>query len=83
MCVCKYFSEYLIQCLLNSSFLSECLCTDEVDSLLCERREGEHDHSRRLKTEFLVEFDGVRQDSQESSNNLSKYSLLKEIQNQH
>ncbi|CAL8334254.1 unnamed protein product [Lota lota] len=29
---------------------------DEVDSLLCERREGEHDASRRLKTEFLLEF---------------------------
>lgn len=34
--------------------------SDEIDSLLCERREGEQESSRRLKTEFLIEFDGVR-----------------------
>ncbi|XP_076729731.1 spastin-like [Maylandia zebra] len=33
---------------------------DEVDSLLYERREGEHDASRHLKTEFLIEFDGLQ-----------------------
>ncbi|XP_049817411.1 spastin isoform X2 [Aethina tumida] len=32
---------------------------DEVDSLLSERTTNEHEASRRLKTEFLVEFDGL------------------------
>lgn len=38
---------------------------DEIDSVLCERKEGENDASRRLKTEFLVQFDGVSGSSEE------------------
>ena len=41
------------------------LFLDEIDSLLCERREGENDSSRRLKTEFLLEFDGVKAEGDE------------------
>ncbi|XP_014663255.1 PREDICTED: spastin-like isoform X3 [Priapulus caudatus] len=38
---------------------------DEVDSLLTERKESEHEASRRLKTEFLLEFDGINANAEE------------------
>ena len=39
---------------------------DEIDSILSERSAGEHEASRRLKTEFLLQFDGVATSSNRS-----------------
>lgn len=41
------------------------LNTDEIDSILCERNSKEADASRRLKTEFLVQFDGATSNADE------------------
>ncbi|KAM7538368.1 hypothetical protein Aperf_G00000071241 [Anoplocephala perfoliata] len=38
---------------------------DEVDSLLSQRSETEHESSRRIKTEFLIQLDGVSTGSEE------------------
>jgi len=46
---------------------------DEIDSVLSKRKsEGEHEASRRLKTEFLVQIDGVNS----SANNPEKNVLV-------
>ena len=36
---------------------------DEVDSILCSRRENDHEASRRMKTEFFASFDGLTSSS--------------------
>ena len=36
---------------------------DEIDALLLKRRSGEHEGTRRIKTEFLVQMQGVGNDN--------------------
>ena len=38
---------------------------DEIDALLSERRSGEHEGVRRIKTEFLLQFEGMTTGTQE------------------
>lgn len=37
----------------------EIIFIDEIDSILSSRSTGEQDHVRKLKNEFLIQFDGV------------------------
>ncbi|CAD8050174.1 unnamed protein product [Paramecium primaurelia] len=38
---------------------------DEIDSILSKRSQNEHEASRRLKTEFLISFDGIQSSDQD------------------
>ena len=54
-------SEKLVRALFQLAYEMQpsVVFIDEVESILSKRKEGENDAMKRLKTEFLIQFDGV------------------------
>lgn len=57
-------SEKLVRALFKTAFEKQpsVVFIDEIDSILCKRSDNENEGAKRLKTEFLVQFDGVGSD---------------------
>jgi spastin len=57
--------EKLVRTLFNVAISKQpsVIFMDEIDSIMSTRTSNEHDASRRLKSEFLVQFDGVTSNS--------------------
>ncbi|CAD8141729.1 unnamed protein product [Paramecium octaurelia] len=59
--------EKLMRALFDVAFQLQpsVIFVDEIDSILSKRSQNEHEASRRLKTEFLVSFDGIQSSDQD------------------
>ncbi|GFT91915.1 fidgetin-like protein 1 [Nephila pilipes] len=60
-------SEQLVRALFTVAHLNQpaVIFIDEIDSLLSQRSDKDQDFTRKLKTEFLVQFDGAKTSSEE------------------
>ncbi|KAL7576873.1 hypothetical protein ACA910_006639 [Epithemia clementina (nom. ined.)] len=52
------------------------LFLDEVDSVLSNRHENEHEASRRLKTEFMIQMEGLAKRSDHDDDNSGNHNVL-------
>lgn len=58
-------SEKLLRTLFQvaGAYAPSIIFVDEIDSLLSKRKENEHEASRRFKTEFMIQMDGIKNNS--------------------
>jgi Cdc6-like AAA superfamily ATPase len=72
-------SEKIVRCLFEAArhCAPSVVFLDEVDALVSSRGvDGEHEASRRLKTEFFSQMDGIESNDVNDSNNLNLVSVM-------
>jgi SpoVK/Ycf46/Vps4 family AAA+-type ATPase len=74
-------AEKLVRCLFRvaQERAPSIVFLDEVDALLSGRKSEEHEASRRLKTEFMVQMDGIKTHDTAGSNSNSNASAIRHV----